>query len=472
MAAAGWTGDRLERVRAVYGRTCGQVRCIVRHLGVPKVAVEAITREVYVEVMRRGESLQNMGATRSLLSRVARKIAARERSLPGARASDGIPPLDPNAPEDQILIEAARVLEGFLAAFNMESRDIFILGTIGSVPPERIASELGLPRRRVKQELDELREQFAAVAASSSLGGPKELLKACVDGEQPEPAVIDASLPELLKAVGVPSSALASLSGAPVPSARPLLPAPPTLGGPSSRPGQSSFVPAPPVVGPPTSRSRGSSFVPAPPKVGPETSRGGGSSFVPAPPKLGKSKTQIGSSSFSSRVGLSPPPEAPPAVSPPTVTPPTVTPPSVSSSPVVPVVPSVPSVPHLPSVTPPSLSVPPVPSVTPPSVSPASSLKPPGLGAVGPSVAASPSASPSSSARPSSARTRGKTILTQGPPLTPGVATPSLAPLTSASTAPGRTVLTEGPPSSSSTPSMSSRAGRTVLTEGPPAAAP
>ncbi|MCA9687989.1 MAG: hypothetical protein KC636_00145 [Myxococcales bacterium] len=184
-------------MRGVYLRTVTQLRCLVRHLAVPDDAVDPVIHEAYTEVVRRGESLQNMGATRSLLARVARRLAARERSKPGVPPGRGIPPL-PARPETRQALEAAELVERFLDAFDLESRDIFVLGTFGVVPPDRIASELGLSRRQVKRDLKDMRQQFAAVVSASIFPGAKEALQACVAAEDLPPEALDANFQALV----------------------------------------------------------------------------------------------------------------------------------------------------------------------------------------------------------------------------------------------------------------------------------
>jgi RNA polymerase sigma-70 factor (ECF subfamily) len=137
----------------------------LRRLGVPPMAVDDATQQVFEVAARRLADLEHghekafLFKTALLVATDARRLAARARARDGGDIDELTDPAP--SPEDAALRDEKRVLlDRVLGALELELRTVFVLYELEELEMAEIAELLDIPRGTVASRLRRAREAF------------------------------------------------------------------------------------------------------------------------------------------------------------------------------------------------------------------------------------------------------------------------------------------------------------------------
>jgi RNA polymerase sigma-70 factor, ECF subfamily len=123
---------------------------VVSSLGVPKAAVDDATQEVFIVLHRRRDELDVGPSVRALLFGIARRVAARARTV-AKRRGGGDLPVEPDSLASRadlegraLLEERAAVIDAALCAMDEDKRTMFMMTELEGMSVPEAAAVVGV----------------------------------------------------------------------------------------------------------------------------------------------------------------------------------------------------------------------------------------------------------------------------------------------------------------------------------------
>jgi RNA polymerase sigma-70 factor (ECF subfamily) len=160
--------DRDARLAAVAREHFGFIWRSLRRLGVPGPAVDDAAQQVFEVASRRlaevesGREKAFLFKTALLVAMEARRHAARARARSTDTEVEALNAAGPTPEEAALVSEKRHLLDGVLAALELDERTVFVLYEIEELQLAEIAELVGIPRGTVASRLRRAREAFHA----------------------------------------------------------------------------------------------------------------------------------------------------------------------------------------------------------------------------------------------------------------------------------------------------------------------
>lgn len=137
----------------------------LRRLGVNEAYLDDATQDVFIVALRRKTEFRGQSSYRTWLFGITANVAREVRRKSERRSRHD--PLDVNlearepTPHDRLnQVEAARLLDAFLASLDEPKREIFVMTELEQMPAPEISAVLGVKLNTVYSRLRAAREAF------------------------------------------------------------------------------------------------------------------------------------------------------------------------------------------------------------------------------------------------------------------------------------------------------------------------
>lgn len=140
----------------------------LRRLGVPVVALDDASQEVFLVVHRRLGEFEGRSSLKTWLFAIAARVAQRHFRTAQRRPAEALPEHDLPDPsqctpqEEFAQRQAVQVLHDMLGALTYDKRTVFVMAELEQMTAPEIASALGIPLNTVYSRLRGARRDFEA----------------------------------------------------------------------------------------------------------------------------------------------------------------------------------------------------------------------------------------------------------------------------------------------------------------------